>query len=175
MPDVYVRPIEPLIAIILARLCGSPRYRCPPLGVSSLDLGRLWQRRRPFFAYAVTSAEQYEAERGSARARPGAPPSRSNSPLCTDWNKIKPGLRKCKYLHTGPSRGPPGSSRPQKDPDDRLRRATTAYVAFFVMKRGQRPSTIANRCTKRTRLWSHQAKKLFPNGERQKGELRGRA
>ena len=46
---------EPLIAIILDGVCGS-EPPCPPdalslpsLGVSSLDLGRLWQRRRPFF------------------------------------------------------------------------------------------------------------------------------
>jgi hypothetical protein len=49
MPHVHLRPIEPLIAIILARLCGSAPLSLPSLGVSSLDLGRLWQRRRPFF------------------------------------------------------------------------------------------------------------------------------
>ena len=43
MPDDYLRAIEALIAIILAR-------------VSSLDLGRLWQRRRPFFLALMTQA-----------------------------------------------------------------------------------------------------------------------
>ena len=55
MPDVYLRSIEPLIAIILDRYAvatpspPSDALSLPSLGVSSLDLGRLWQRRRPFF------------------------------------------------------------------------------------------------------------------------------
>jgi hypothetical protein len=45
MPDVYLRSIEPLIAIILDRVCGS-NPQLPPAPPLSL-LGRLWQRRRP--------------------------------------------------------------------------------------------------------------------------------
>ena len=60
MPDVYLRSIEPLIAIILGRVCGSDPLphplSLPSLGVSSLDLGRLWQRRRPFFLALMTQA-----------------------------------------------------------------------------------------------------------------------
>jgi hypothetical protein len=58
MPDVYLRSIEPLIAIILASVCGSAPQplSLPSLGVSSLDLGRLWQRRRPFFLALMTQA-----------------------------------------------------------------------------------------------------------------------
>ena len=52
MPDVYLRPIEPLIAIVLARVCGSDPLSLPSSGVSPLDLGRLWQHRRPFFLCA---------------------------------------------------------------------------------------------------------------------------
>jgi hypothetical protein len=61
--------------------------------------------------YAVTSAEQYEAERGSARARPAAPPSRSHRapPLCTDRLKIKPRMRNCKYLQRRGRAVPAGS------------------------------------------------------------------
>jgi hypothetical protein len=48
-----LRPIALLIAIVLVTVCdGDPRpplcYRAP-LGRSSLDYGRLWQRRRPLF------------------------------------------------------------------------------------------------------------------------------
>jgi hypothetical protein len=71
MPDVYVCSIEPLIVIILVRVCGSASLSLPSLGVSSLDLGPLVATQAAFlFVYAVTSAEQYEAERGSARAQP---------------------------------------------------------------------------------------------------------
>jgi hypothetical protein len=52
MPDVNLGPIEPLIVIVLARVCGSAPAIAALVGVSSLDLGRLWQRRRPFFLYA---------------------------------------------------------------------------------------------------------------------------
>jgi hypothetical protein len=53
----YRRSIEPLIAIILDSVCGSDPQppdplSLPSLGVSSLDLGRLWQRGRPFFLCA---------------------------------------------------------------------------------------------------------------------------
>ncbi|ANW03162.1 hypothetical protein LMTR13_26500 [Bradyrhizobium icense] len=41
MLDDYLRSIELLMAIILSCIL-------PSLGVSSLDFGRLWQRRRPF-------------------------------------------------------------------------------------------------------------------------------
>ncbi|WOH52346.1 MULTISPECIES: hypothetical protein [unclassified Bradyrhizobium] len=41
MLDDYLRSIELLMAFILGCIL-------PSLGVSSLDFGRLWQRRRPF-------------------------------------------------------------------------------------------------------------------------------
>ena len=55
MLHVYLRAIEPQIAIVLDRgmryrpLSPSDALSLPSLGVSSLDLGRLWQRKRPFF------------------------------------------------------------------------------------------------------------------------------
>ena len=50
MPDVYLRSIEPLIAVVLDRgaVATPGPLSLPSLGVSSLDWGRLWQRRRPF-------------------------------------------------------------------------------------------------------------------------------
>src|SRR5258706_5369318 len=64
MPDDYLRSIEPLDRDRLrwAYAVAPPRpnptaLSLPSSGVSSLDLGRLWQRRRPFFfVYAVTFA-----------------------------------------------------------------------------------------------------------------------
>src|SRR6266576_1591421 len=135
MPDVSLRSIEPLIVIGLSRVCGSDPpptpLSLPSLGVSSLDLGRLWQRKRPFFLAPMERHDvvfdertlpddrgsrssgfhfqhqhlrgpcfgrvsdalmgifmgRTEAERGSARACSGAPPSRSHRapPLCTMW------------------------------------------------------------------------------------------
>jgi hypothetical protein len=43
----------------------------------------------------------------------------ASRPLCTNWHKIKSGMKKCKYPRTEGSRGPRINSRPQKDPDDR--------------------------------------------------------
>jgi hypothetical protein len=40
-------------------------------------------------------------------------------PLCTDWHKIKPGIRNCKYPQVAVARSPQ-ESRPPQDPDDRL-------------------------------------------------------
>ena len=50
MPDMYRRSIEPPIAIVVSigRAIALSSLSLPTLGVSSLDLGRLWQRRRPF-------------------------------------------------------------------------------------------------------------------------------
>src|SRR5258706_13316205 len=64
MPDDYLRSIEPLDrdrprwAFAVAPPRPNPTaLSLPSSGVSSLDLGRLWQRRRPFFfVYAVTFA-----------------------------------------------------------------------------------------------------------------------
>jgi hypothetical protein len=60
MPDVYLRSIEPPIAIVLSKTyaVATPDppalLSLPSVGVSSLDSGRLWQRRRPFFLCALT-------------------------------------------------------------------------------------------------------------------------
>ncbi len=43
----------------------------------------------------------------------------AHPPLCTNRHKIKAGMKNCKYIYAGPSRGPRINSRPQKDPDDR--------------------------------------------------------
>ena len=78
MPDVYLCAIEPLIAIILARVCGSdplppPTLSLPSLGVSSLDLGRLRQRRRPFFLCMPSHPQQFRASTDSNPAVVPAP------------------------------------------------------------------------------------------------------
>jgi hypothetical protein len=52
MSDVHLRPIEPLIAIILARLCGSAPAIAALLGRFLPRLGPLVARRRPFFLCA---------------------------------------------------------------------------------------------------------------------------
>jgi hypothetical protein len=80
MPEVYLRSIEALIAVVLDRVCGnvtplSPqtRYRCPSLGVSSLDLGRLWQRRRPFFTDGGSVSGGRRLKERTPRLAPGRP------------------------------------------------------------------------------------------------------
>src|SRR5258708_27222875 len=77
MPDVYLCSIEPPIAIVLAKVCGSDPpnltpLSLPSLGVSSLDLGRLWQRRRPFFLCAppIVFRILWGTEQSAGTARP---------------------------------------------------------------------------------------------------------
>jgi hypothetical protein len=54
MSDAHLRSIEPPIAIVVSigRAIALPPLSLPNLGVSSLDLGRLWQHRRPLFLCA---------------------------------------------------------------------------------------------------------------------------
>jgi hypothetical protein len=107
MPDDYLRSIEPLIAIVLDRVCRSgPPLSLPSLGVSSLDLGRLWQRRRPFFfVYAVAPAAIPRRHRFQSTTRPSCllPPHRQSKGKTTWPRPLSGDLQRQDRWH--PQRG----------------------------------------------------------------------
>jgi hypothetical protein len=73
MPDVHLRSIEPLIAIVLAKACGSAPAIVALLGRFLPRLGPLVATQAAFlFVYAVTSAAIPRQIAGHARSRASA-------------------------------------------------------------------------------------------------------